>query len=198
MQQVGMLDLRREYGLFADEIRAVVAEVLESQRFIGGPAVGELEEALCHRCGAAHAVAVSSGTDALLCALMALGVSHGDEVILPSFTFFATAGSVYRLGATPVFVDIDPRTFNLDPAGVEAAVTDRTKAILVVHLFGQCAEMDAINAVASRRGLRLIEDAAQAIGRPIKAGTPAPWVMSPVCHSIRRRTSGDSVRGVWC
>lgn len=164
MRQVRMLDLHGEYKLFADEIRAAVDTVLESQRFIGGPAVAELEDALSTRCGVAHAVAVSSGTDALLCAMMALEIGHGDEVILPSFTFFATAGSVARLGTRPVFVDIDPRTFNLDPVKVEAAVTERTKAIIAVHLFGQCAEMDAINEVATKHGLAVIEDAAQAIG----------------------------------
>ncbi len=164
MRQVGMLDLRTEYGLFADEIRAAVGAVLESQQFINGPAVGKLEEALGSRVGVGHAVAVSSGTDALLCAMMALDIGIDDEVILPTFTFFATAGSVARLGARPVFVDIDPRTFNLDPAKIEAAITDKTRAIIAVHLFGQCAEMDAINEVAKRHGLRVIEDAAQAIG----------------------------------
>lgn len=164
MRQVGMLDLKTEYGLFADEIRAAVNTVLESQYFIGGPAVAKLEAELAERTGAGHAVAVSSGTDALLCAMMALEIGSGDEVILPTFTFFATAGTVARLGATPVFVDIDPRTFNLDPSAVEAAINDRTRAILVVHLFGQCAEMDAINTLAKRHGLKVIEDAAQAVG----------------------------------
>lgn len=138
MRQVGMLDLATEYHLFADEVRSAVNTVLESQQFINGPAVVELEGELAGRVGVGHAVAVSSGTDALLCALMALDIGPGDEVILPAFTFFATAGSIARVGATPVFVDIDPRTFNIDPAGIEAAVTDKTRAIMVVHLFGQC------------------------------------------------------------
>jgi dTDP-4-amino-4,6-dideoxygalactose transaminase len=164
MRRVRLLDLSAEYKLFRDEIRAAVDAVLESQHFIGGPAIGALESALADRLGVKHAIAVNSGTDALLCALMTLGVGQGDEVILPSFTFFATAGSVARLGATPVFVDIDPRTFNVNPEKLEAAMTEKTKAILVVHLFGQCAEMDTINAMAQKRGLPVIEDAAQAIG----------------------------------
>jgi dTDP-4-amino-4,6-dideoxygalactose transaminase len=163
MKQVGMLDLGAEYELFADEVRAVVNEVLESRQFINGPAVSELEGVLARRVGVEHAIAVSSGTDSLLCTLMALEIGPGDEVILPAFTFFATAGSVARVGAKPVFVDIDPRTFNIDPARIEASITDKTRAIMVVHLFGQCAEMDAINAIAKQHGLKVIEDAAQAI-----------------------------------
>jgi dTDP-4-amino-4,6-dideoxygalactose transaminase len=163
MKQISLLDLKKEFGLFSDEIRTVVHTVLESQQFIGGPAVGELESTLADRLGVAHAVALSSGTDSLLCALMALGVGHDDEVILPTFTFFATAGVVARVGARPVFVDIDPQTFNLDPRSVEKAVTGRTKAIIAVHLFGQCAEMDALNEIAGARGIAVIEDAAQAI-----------------------------------
>lgn len=164
MRRVNMLDLDAEFKLFADEIRGAVNAVLESQQFINGPAVGELERDLAGRIGTSHAVAVSSGTDALLCTMMALGIGAGDEVIVPSFTFFATAGSVARTGATPVFVDIDPRTFNMDPASVAGAVTDKTRAICVVHLFGQCAEMDALRAVADQHGLTIIEDAAQALG----------------------------------
>jgi dTDP-4-amino-4,6-dideoxygalactose transaminase len=163
-----MLDLRGEYNLFREEIRAAVDSVLESQQFIGGPAIVELEEAIRTRYGIGHAIAISSGTDALLCTLMALGIGRDDEVIVPSFTFFATAGTVWRLGAKPVFVDIDPRTFNLDPAKIERAVTSKTRAIIAVHLFGQCADMDAINAVAARHGLKVIEDAAQAIGATYK------------------------------
>ncbi len=166
-----MLDLGSEFTLYGDAVRAAIEGVLETQRFVGGPPVEAFEAAMCERLGAAHAVAVSSGTDALLCALMALGVGAGDEVILPTFTFFATAGSVFRLGAKPVFVDVDPRTFNIDPGEVERAVTERTRAIIAVHLFGQCAEMDAINEIAKRTsetglpgGVAVIEDAAQAIG----------------------------------
>jgi len=162
-RSVALLDLQAEYALFRDDIRRAVDGVLESQHFIGGPAVADLEAALACRIGVAHAVAVSSGTDALLCALKAVGVGQGDEVIVPSFTFFATAGVVARLGAKPVFVDIDPRTFNLDAARLGPAVTAKTKAIIPVHLFGQCADMDAIRAVADDRRISIIEDAAQAI-----------------------------------
>ncbi len=178
MRRVHLLDLHSEYQLLADDVRTALETVLESQQFIGGPAVTELENALGTLVGVEHAIAVSSGTDALLCTLTALQVGHGDEVILPSLSFFATAGSAARLGATPVFVDIDPRTFNLDPAKIEAAVTDRTKAIIAVHLFGQCAEMDAINAVAARHGLTVIEDMAQAIGA--------------TCHGRQAGTLGDA------
>ena len=163
MRTIGMLDLRSEYELLREEVRAVIDDVLQSQWFVGGPAVGEFEEAVRTRYGAASAVAVSSGTDALLCALMALEIGPDDEVILPAFTFFATAGAISRLGAKPVFVDIDPRTFNLDPDKVESAVTSRTRAIIAVHVFGQCADMDAISDIADRHGLSVVEDAAQAI-----------------------------------
>lgn len=159
-----MLDLKAEFNVFADEIREAVDGVLTSQQFVGGPAVAALEKTMCERVGVADAVAVSSGTDALLCTMMALGIGAGDEVIVPTFTFFATAGSVWRLGARPVFVDIDPKTFNVDPRSIEAAITPKTKAIVAVHLFGQCAEMDAINSIAVEHGLKVIEDAAQAIG----------------------------------
>ncbi len=172
MRSLNMLNLKAEYDLFRDDIRAAIDGVLESQQFIGGPAIAELERALASRVHVAHAVAVSNGTDALLCAMMAIEIGQGDEVILPSFTFFATAGNVARLGATPVFVDIDSRTFNLDPALIEAAITPKTKAIVAVHLFGQCADMDAINAIAGRHGLAVIEDAAQAIDAKYK-GRPA-------------------------
>lgn len=164
MRSVTMLDLRGEYNYFREEIRAAVEHVLDSQQFIGGPAVLELEDAMRVRYGVGQAIAISNGTDALLCALMALGIGHGDEVIVPSFTFFATAGTVWRVGAKPVFVDIDPRTFNLDPERVSQAITPKTRAIIPVHLFGQCADMDAINATAMDHGLKVIEDAAQAIG----------------------------------
>lgn len=174
MRSVGMLDLQTEYDLFRDDIRTAVESVLESQRFIGGPAIVELEDTLRERVGVGSAIAVSSGTDALLCAMMAMEIGAGDEVILPAFTFFATAGTVTRLGATPVFVDIDERTFNVDAREVERAVTNKTKAIIAVHLFGQCADMDAIHAVALGHGLSVIEDMAQAIDATVggrRAGT---------------------------
>jgi len=163
-----MLDLESENELFADEVRAAVEAVLDSRQYVNGPAVAEFEAKMAARFGIAHAIGVSSGTDAILCALMAAGIGPGDEVIVPTFTFFATAGCVHRAGATPVFVDIDPRTFNIDPARVAEAVTTKTRAIIPVHLFGQCAEMDEINEIAARGDLVVIEDAAQAIGATYK------------------------------
>ena len=168
MKTVSMLNLAGEYELFADKVRKVVQEVLDSQYFINGPAVRELEEALSARVGCGHAIAVSNGTDAVLVSLMALGIGAGDEVLLPSFTFFATAGCVARLGAKPVFVEIDERTFNMDPQRISDALTDKTRAIIAVHLFGQCAQMDEINAIAATRNIPVIEDAAQAIGATYK------------------------------
>lgn len=163
MRTVRLLDLKAEFALFEEDVRAAVNEVLASQQFIGGPAVEALERALAARLGVAHAIAIGTGTDAILCALMALGIGHDDEVIVPSFTFFATAGCVARVGAKPVFVDIEACSFNIDPARIERAITPRTRAIMPVHLFGQCADMDAIHAIAKRHKLFVIEDAAQAI-----------------------------------
>lgn len=163
-----MLDLPAENRLYGKEVRAAIDEVLESGQYIGGPVITRFEEEMAHRIGVAHAIAISSGTDAILCALMALGIEPGDEVIVPSFTFFATAGCVARLGGRPVFVDVDPRTFNLDVSRVEKAITAKTRAIMPVHLYGQCADMDAIMQVAGRHGLRVIEDACQAIGATYK------------------------------
>ena len=170
--EVPLLDLRAQYGPIRDRVRAALDEVLDAQSLVLGPAVEKFERRLADYCGTRHAVGVSSGTDALLVALMAVGVGPGDEVIVPSFTFFATAGCVSRLGAKPVFVDIDPATFNMDPALIEAAVSPKTKAIVPVHLFGQCAETETINAIACRNGLLTIEDAAQAIGAT-RHGKPA-------------------------
>lgn len=164
MRKVSMLDLSAEMAVYGDGVRQAVEATLSGCHFIGGPAVGELEAALAKMIGVRHAVAISNGTDALLCAMMALELGPGDEVIAPPFTFFATAGAIVRCGATPVFVDIDPRTYNLDPVAVERAITPRTKAIVTVDLFGQCADADAIGKIATRHGVRVIEDAAQAIG----------------------------------
>src|SRR5437588_6101610 len=161
---VKLLDLQAQYLPIRNEIRRAIDEVCDEQALILGPHVERFEKRLAAYCGTKHAIGVSSGTDALLCALMAAGMKPGDEVICPSFTFFATAGSIARLGATPVFAEIDPATFNLDPSKIEEKVTARTKAIIPVHLFGQMADMTAINAVAAKHGLKVIEDAAQAIG----------------------------------
>jgi dTDP-4-amino-4,6-dideoxygalactose transaminase len=161
---VKLLDLQAQYLPIRNEISKAIDAVCDSQALILGPYVERFEEHLAEYCGTRHAIGVSSGTDALLCSLMALGIGPGDEVICPSFTFFATAGSVARLGAKPVFAEIDARTFNLDPERIEERITPKTKAIIPVHLFGQTARMDDINEVAEKHGLRVIEDAAQAIG----------------------------------
>lgn len=161
---VKLLDLTAQYLPLRNEIRRAIDEVCDSQALILGPHVERFEKKLADYCQTKHAIGVSSGTDALLCAMMALKIGLGDEVICPSFTFFATAGCVARLGATPVFIDIDPHSFNIDPALIEAKITTKTKAILPVHLFGQCAKMEQINEIADRHGLKVIEDAAQAIG----------------------------------
>ncbi len=162
--KVPLLDLPAQFNSVASEVRAAVERVLTSQEYILGPEVSALEGELSLLCGAAHAIGASNGSDALIAALMALGIGPGDEVIVPSFTFFATAGAVARVGARPVFVDILANTFNIDPDAAAAAVTANTAAIIPVHLYGQCADMDALIAVAKRHSLALIEDAAQAVG----------------------------------
>jgi dTDP-4-amino-4,6-dideoxygalactose transaminase len=162
--KVPILDLRSQYEQIAGEIDAAVREVFASQHFILGRDVSELEHDIAAYCGCDYGVGCASGSDALLLALMALAIGYGDEVITTPFTFFATAGSVARLGARPVFVDIDDGTFNIDPEQVGNAITDRTRALIPVHLFGQCADMKALNALARPRGIAVIEDAAQAIG----------------------------------
>ena len=161
---VPLLDLQAQYRPLRAEILAAVERVCDSQRFIMGPEITALEHEMAAMLGVRHAVAVSSGTDALLLALMALGITAGDEVVTPTYSFFATAGAVARLGATPVLVDVDEATFNLDPAALAGAITPKTKAIIPVHLFGQSAEMDPILAVAAQAGIPIVEDAAQAIG----------------------------------
>ena len=161
---VPLLDLKAQYATIREEIEPIVRAVCESQWFILGPEVEAFEREAAAYCRCADAVGVSSGTDALLLALMAEGVGPGDEVVTTPYTFFSTAGSIARLRARPVFVDIDPVTFNLDPAAAAAAITDRTRALLPVHLFGQGADLALLLAAAARKGLPVIEDAAQAIG----------------------------------
>jgi dTDP-4-amino-4,6-dideoxygalactose transaminase len=161
---VPLLDLKPQYLALKPEIDAAVADVIASQYFILGPAVEKFETACADYCNTAHAIGVSSGTDALIVAMMAMGIGEGDEVITSPYTFFGTVGSIVRLGATPVFVDIEPGTFNIDVAKIEAVITDKTRAIAPVHLFGQMADMRAINRLAREHDLLVIEDAAQAIG----------------------------------
>ncbi|MGH9940528.1 MAG: DegT/DnrJ/EryC1/StrS family aminotransferase, partial [Blastocatellia bacterium] len=161
---VPLLDLHAQFQTIRGEVMAAVESVFESQHFILGPEVEAFERATAEYCQVKHAVGCGSGSDALLLALMALGVGSGAEVVTVSFTFFATAGSITRLGARPIFIDVSPDDFNINPDLIERAITPRTVAILPVHLFGQCAEMDAIREIAERHNLPVIEDAAQAIG----------------------------------
>ncbi|MFH1616005.1 MAG: DegT/DnrJ/EryC1/StrS family aminotransferase [Planctomycetota bacterium] len=161
--QVPLLDLKAQYDVIREDMLSAVTEVIDSTRWVGGPKVEELEERIAAVCQSSFAVGVSSGTDAILNSLMSLGIGPGDEVITTPFTFFATAGCIVRVGARPVFVDIDPKTYNIDPGKIEGAVTDKTKAILPVHLFGQMAEMDSIMTTARKHDLLVIEDAAQSI-----------------------------------
>ncbi len=161
---VPLLDLVAQYQAIRDEVLPALMRVVERQQFILGEEVGALERAVAALSRARHGIGCASGTDALLLPLKALDLKPGDEIITPAFTFFATAGTIHNAGGRPVFVDIDPATFNLSPAAVEAAVTPRTRGIVVVHLFGQMAAMEAILAIAARHGLAVIEDAAQAIG----------------------------------
>jgi dTDP-4-amino-4,6-dideoxygalactose transaminase len=161
---VPLLDLVAQYRAIQDEVLPALMRVIERQQFILGQEVAQLEQAVAALTGSRFAVGCASGTDALLLPLRTLGLRPGDEVICPAFTFFATAGTVHNTGGKPVFVDIDPATFNLSPAAVEAAITPRTRAIIPVHLFGQMADMGPIRELAERHGLAVIEDAAQAIG----------------------------------
>ena len=161
---IPLLDLKQQYATIRDEALRVTAEIYESQLFILGKRVDDFERDFAAYCQSKHAIGVSSGTDALLEALMVLDVEHGDEVIVPAYSFFASAGVVARLGAVPVFVDIDLADYNIDPAKIEERITPRTKAIMPVHLYGQCAPMDEILEIAKRHNLPVIEDAAQAVG----------------------------------
>ncbi|MBA1443572.1 MAG: DegT/DnrJ/EryC1/StrS family aminotransferase [Chromatiales bacterium] len=162
------IDLKAQYVRIEDQVMQRIKAVLDHGQFIMGPEMRELEERLAGMVGVNHCIGVSSGTDALLIAMMALDIGPGDEVITTPFTFIATGEMIALLGAKPVFVDIDPRTYNVDPAKIEAAITPKTKAIMPVSLYGQCADFDAINAIAERHGLPVIEDGAQSLGATYK------------------------------
>lgn len=164
VSNVPLLDISRGNAPIQDEIIGAITEIVQSGWFVGGPNCQKLEEQINEICGTKHAIGCASGSEALLLALMALEIGNGDEVILPSFTFFATASAVWRLGAKPVFVDIEPNSFNLDCDQIESLINANTKAIIPVHLFGQCVNMERINEIAKRHSLHVIEDAAQSIG----------------------------------
>jgi dTDP-4-amino-4,6-dideoxygalactose transaminase len=172
---VPLLDVGRGNRPLRDEIMEAIGNVVDSGRFLHGPEVGELECTVAGLCQTKHAIGCASGSDALLLALMALDIEPGDEVIVPSFTFFATASAVARLGAEPVFVDIDPETYNMDPESLAESITSRTRAIIPVHLFGQCAAMDQIMEIATRHRIPVIEDAAQAIGAAWDGRPAGSW-----------------------
>ena len=180
---VPLLDLEAQYRPIRDEVLAAVIRVCDSQRFIQGPEVEALERELAGALGVAEAIGVSSGTDALLVAMMALGVGAGDEVITSTYSFFATAGCIARLGAVPRLVDIDPETYNLSPSAVRAALSPRTKAIIPVHLYGLCADMDPLLAIAAEARVPIIEDACQAIGATYK-GRQAGSMGTAGCFSF--------------
>ncbi len=166
--QVPLLDLKSQYASIKEDILSAVNEVLDTQICIGGPLVEKFEKEVAQYCGTGFAIGASSGTDAILNALMSLEIGEGDEVITTPFTFFATAGCIARTGAKPIFVDIDEKTYNIAPAGIESVISKKTRAIMPVHLFGQMADMDPIMAIAGSNSLAVIEDAAQAIGSTYK------------------------------
>lgn len=181
---VPLLDLKAHHEPLHREIMVALEQTLGGQAFILGPEVSKLEERVASYSQTQFGIGVSSGTDALLIALMALNVGPGDEVITTPYSFFATAGAIARLGARPVFVDIDPITYNIDPSRVENALTQKTKALIPVHLYGQCAEMDPIVEIASRRHLKVVEDAAQAIGAEYRDGRRAGSMGTIGCLSF--------------
>lgn len=181
---VPLLDLKAQYATLKEELDSALLKTAESQYFILGPEVQKLEEEICEYLGADNAVGVSSGTDALLLALMALDIKAGDEVIVPTYSFFATAGVVARLNAIPVFVDSDPVTFNIDPTKIEEKITNKTKAIIPVHLYGQSADMDPIMEIAKKHNLKVVEDGAQAISVQYKDGKSVGTIGDVGCYSF--------------
>ena len=184
MIKVPLLDLKAQYSAIRLEVRAVIDRVCESQQFILGPEVVGFEEAMAAFCGARFAIGVASGTDALLVALMAIEVGPGDEVITTAYSFFATAGVIARLGARPIFVDIDPKTFNIDAEAVRSKITSRTKAIMPVHLFGRCSDIEPILPAAKAHGIYVVEDAAQALGAHDDEGRQAGTIGHIGCFSF--------------
>ena len=192
--QVPLLDLKAQYSSIKTDVESAIAEVMQSQHFILGPKVEECEKAIAQYCGCAQAIGVSSGSDALLACLMAENIGFGDEVITTPYTFFATVGAIARVGATPIFVDIDPLTYNLNATEVESKVTAKTRAIIPVHLYGQMADMDTIMSVAEKYGLIVIEDVAQAIGaehKGRKAGSIGHWGCLSFFPSKNLGAAGD-------
>ncbi len=182
--KVPLLDLKPQYHSLKKELDEAILNVAESQYFILGPEVANMEKAFCDFLGCKHAIGVSSGTDALLVALMAIDIQPGDEVIVPTYSFFATAGVVSRLNAIPVFVDSDPVTFNMNPAKIEEKITSKTKAIIPVHLYGQSCEMDEIMSIAKKHNLKVIEDGAQAISTQYKDGKCVGTIGDIGCYSF--------------
>ena len=182
--RIPFFDLKLQYAAIKGEVRSAIDEVCDNQQFILGPKVRGLEEEIARYCGARYAVGVSSGTDALLLALMALGIGPGDEVITTPYTFIATASSIVRSGARPVFVDIDSARFTIDPKLIADRITERTRAILPVHLFGRCAEMEPILTLAARHEIAVIEDAAQALGAEDRLGRRAGYMGVLGCFSF--------------
>ena len=182
--KVPLLDLQAQYAALREELQSAALRVMDSQQFVLGPDVRALEDEACVYTRARHAIGCASGSDALLLALMALDIKAGDEVVTTPYSFFATAAAIARVGATPVFVDIDPLTYNIAPDKVETVLTERTRAIMPVHLYGQCARMSAIMEMSVRHGLAVIEDAAQALGAEDEGGRAAGTMGAIGCYSF--------------
>ncbi len=194
---IPLCDLGAQLAPIRGEIQTAIDAVLDSQAFIMGPQVAAFEAQAATFCGCTHAVGCSSGSDALLLALMAMGIGPGDEVITSPFTFFATAGAVSRVGAKTVFVDIEPRGFNIDPDRIEHAITSQTRAIIPVHLFGQTAEMTPILEIAARRGIPVLEDAAQAIGAEYDGRRAGSMGLGGTLSFFPARILGASATAGW-